>query len=350
MKHDKTHQLFPLAAMLLISYSQFSYAESSSSEDIAAKTVDVNETSNKWTARREIGSPQSAIKLCLSKTGNQWTQMPECDLSKSGTELISLDPWSKEIYLSAEPPKKISQMGTSDPVNGWECYRGALGTSFRNGSQYSICASDLTKNNAGAAEMVIGNLFNVALGTVRTTVIVDTELLLTAAAQSGAFTTAEAWRQQVDLQRYRDQFESANTSSKFEAFIQSYKNNDPDNLLPQAAIRRDELRAQEARNKAIAEQERVAQLKRAQALQNDQMKQDEIRRKERQKEISEFRRTIKIETKTNCGPVLEIKGQLAKIYFPVQNYGNEHWIDKSTLFPWNYRCLFLNGQYQPPAP
>lgn len=346
MKYNKTQELISLAATLLISYAQVAYAESSSNEAVTAETVDANETSSKWTARKEIGSPQSAIKVCLSKTGNQWTQVHDCDLSKSGTESISLDPWSKEIYLSAEPPKKISQMGTSDPVNGWECYRGALGTSFRNRSHYSICASDLTKNNAGAAEMVIGNLFNVALGTVRSTVIVDTELLHNAAAQSGAFTTAEAWRQQVDLQRYRDQFESANTSSKFEAFIQSYKNNDPDNLVPQATIRRDELRTQEARNKATAEQERVAQLK----LQNEQKKQDEIRRKERQKEISEFRRNIKIETKTNCGPVLEVKGQLVKVYSPVQNYGNEHWIDRSTLFPWNYGCSFFNGQYRPPAP
>ena len=278
-------------------------------------------------------------------------------MSKSSTEALSIEPWKREIYLRAEPPKKLSQMGSSDPINGWECFNGALGTSFRNELQYSICASDLTKNIADGAEMLIGNLFNVALGTVRSRVTIDTDLLLKAATESGALDTAEAWKQQVELQKYRDQFESANTSYKFDAFIQKYINNDPDNLLPQATMRRDELRVQEERNRAelraqeersraMAEQERLTQLKISEQIQ----KQEDIRRNERQRAASDFRKTIKVETITNCGPVLEVKEKLVKVYSPVQNYGNEHWIDRGILFPHHYSCTFLNGQYRPPAP
>lgn len=48
---------------------------------------------------------------------------------------------------------------------------------------------------------------------------------------------------------------------------------------------------------------------------------------------------------TNCGPVIEVKTKMLKIYFPVQSYGNEHWIMKDTIYPAGYGCQFYNGRY-----
>ena len=62
----------------------------------------------------------------------------------------------------------------------------------------------------------------------------------------------------------------------------------------------------------------------------------------------EFRRSIKIGDKSNCGPVIEIRQKLAKVYRPVENYGSEHWLEIDTLFPEGSTCSFFNGRYQPP--
>ncbi|MBF0609512.1 MAG: sel1 repeat family protein [Magnetococcales bacterium] len=61
-----------------------------------------------------------------------------------------------------------------------------------------------------------------------------------------------------------------------------------------------------------------------------------------------FRKTVQVGSETNCGPVIDIRDKLIKIYFPVKEYGNEHWIKKEQLFPPGYGCYFYNGQYEPP--
>lgn len=68
----------------------------------------------------------------------------------------------------------------------------------------------------------------------------------------------------------------------------------------------------------------------------------------KQQKLAAFRGNIKPEIDTNCGPVLEAKGSLVKVYFPVRDYGNEHWIKRDQLFPPDYGCKFVNGKYEPP--
>ncbi|MFZ4537463.1 WG repeat-containing protein [Propionivibrio sp.] len=63
--------------------------------------------------------------------------------------------------------------------------------------------------------------------------------------------------------------------------------------------------------------------------------------------IDNFRRGLKVESETNCGPVLDTKGNLIKIYYPVQGYGNEHWIKRGQLLPPGSGCRFVNGNYDP---
>ncbi len=67
-----------------------------------------------------------------------------------------------------------------------------------------------------------------------------------------------------------------------------------------------------------------------------------------EKKMAPWRKALKTGSATNCGPVLEAKGQLVKVYAPVKDYGNEHWLDRGTLYMPGERCFFLNGVYRPP--
>jgi hypothetical protein len=58
-------------------------------------------------------------------------------------------------------------------------------------------------------------------------------------------------------------------------------------------------------------------------------------------ELKRFRSGIKEGSETNCGPVLEVKSMLIKVYFPVASFGNEHWIKRDSLFPSSYSCRFI---------
>lgn len=66
--------------------------------------------------------------------------------------------------------------------------------------------------------------------------------------------------------------------------------------------------------------------------------------------VAAFRKSIKVGEETNCGPVLELKPPLVKIYSPVKDYGNEHWLRMESVFPPGYGCQFVNGKYRPPSP
>lgn len=71
-------------------------------------------------------------------------------------------------------------------------------------------------------------------------------------------------------------------------------------------------------------------------------------RSEWKNRLPSFRAALAEGTETNCGPVLEVKESLVKVYAPVKDYGNEHWLRRETVFPPGYECTWNNGQYQPP--
>lgn len=58
-----------------------------------------------------------------------------------------------------------------------------------------------------------------------------------------------------------------------------------------------------------------------------------------------FRSNLKEGDQTNCGPVIELKKDLVKVYFPVANYGNEHWLRREIVYMSGEGCRFINGQY-----
>lgn len=68
--------------------------------------------------------------------------------------------------------------------------------------------------------------------------------------------------------------------------------------------------------------------------------------RERERKLVEFRMSLHEGDDTNCGPIIELKGKLIKVAFAVANYGNEHWIKRDQILSPEYKCRFVNGQYQ----
>lgn len=153
----------------------------------------------------------------------------------------------------------------------------------------------------------------------------------------------------IQPQEYKLSFSSAKSSAAFKAFILRYAGNDPDGLVAKASTEIERLRQIEDSKRAevarVAEEKDLAEKEMA----KERQRQEIVRREVAKKHVDEFRVGLRVESETNCGPVLEVKGRLVKIYFPVSSYGNEHWIRKEELFPPSYDCRFVNGRYQTPS-
>ncbi len=119
--------------------------------------------------------------------------------------------------------------------------------------------------------------------------------------------------------QYRNEFESASSASDYQAFINNYKNNDPDNLVPKA---RQKLNSIFAKQNAEVRQAR--------------------------EDLAKWQNSLQVGDDTNCGEVLELRHGLVKVNFPVENYGNEHWIKKGLILRPGAGCEFVNGNYVPP--
>lgn len=72
-------------------------------------------------------------------------------------------------------------------------------------------------------------------------------------------------------------------------------------------------------------------------------KQDAAKSKEASRQA--MIKSLKVGDDTNCGPVLEVRQGLVKVYRPVQNFGNEHWIKAGKLSLPGEACTFVNGEY-----
>lgn len=96
-----------------------------------------------------------------------------------------------------------------------------------------------------------------------------------------------------------------------------------------------------------------ARLAKFQKEEADRIKQEEDRLakflRQEKGHLAKFRKEIKEGEETNCGPVIEVKSALVKVYSPVSGYGNEHWVKRQEVFPEGYGCRFVNGHYQIPA-
>lgn len=175
---------------------------------------------------------------------------------------------------------------------------------------------------------------------------------------------------QDNLQRYRSEFKQSTTSDSLKHFIAMYQNNDPDGLVAQAERKLPDVVAKEAADAHIQYRQAFesassksdleafigkfqgndpdhlvpkAQLK----LKSIIAKQDAEERQARE-ELAKWKNGLQVGDDTNCGEVLELRRGLVKVNFPVENYGNEHWIKKSLILKPGAGCQFVNGNYVPP--
>jgi len=102
----------------------------------------------------------------------------------------------------------------------------------------------------------------------------------------------------------------------------------------------------------VARSERNAKFRRAE---NDRIVAEKhekniefLKKKQILENAVKFRNALNVGVETNCGPVIDIKSDMIKVYFPVQNYGNEQWIHREDIFPPTVSCRFINGKYQIP--
>jgi len=218
--------------------------------------------------------------------------------------------------------------------------------------KYSPCNSALTESDTmigiGKSLLALPTL-GASLGSARG---LDKSKILDIVQQTRLFAAIsqdiKRKKQQSWVQNYRHDFQTAKTSTQLGRFIDKYSHNDPEGLVRQAKYMREIALTQEleekARQEARAEQARL------------QAKKEQIARQQLEKErrvgiervAMEFRKHLREGMETNCGPVLELRGDLVKVYFPVANYGNEHWVRKDKVYHTALGCRFRNGQYMPP--
>lgn len=358
---------------------------------ISIPSVAAADTGN-WRVANDLGT--DGMSFCLVGENDQWTWQQECDPEKQPTaERVFVSQGQKVIWLGAGQPTSKAESNLEKqrkrqygPNGTYECFYGVFGASDREKNGYTICSSAFAESRTGAGEAVVGNLFNVVVGTTRLRKGVNMVALLEAADKSGllahldqaAADKARAAKDQAYAE-YRQAFETASTSVDFLRFIKKYSKEDPDGLVPLAkekmqfaaaceekedkARRYEDYKRQFNEGKTALDMENFIQqysqndpdglvpkaMKKRDALACQEETAERQRREKTLAQIRSFQKTLHTGMETNCGPVVELKPPLAKIYFPVPNYGNEHWLRIDELYPpWATGCRFVNGRYQPP--
>jgi hypothetical protein len=299
------------------------------------------------------------------------------------------------LYFSKDIKSVEPDFRTFIPAqsNGdFQCWTGVLRSRKANATtDYNPCESSLTTmSHFDTAAQVMFTTVTLGLfsatGTSSRQVVVDKEKVLGLIQETGTLEQLQKIKAELEISTYRKAFVSATTLDQLNEFINKYSGHDPENLIPNAIKRRDELHSREMAEKAELEISTYRKafvsattldqlnefinkysghdpenlipnaIKRRDELHSREMAEDKKRRLREEKQmrqkmarVASFRQTLKVETETNCGPVVEIKGNLVKIYSPVANYGNEHWLKKDELFPSDYGCSFFNGNYVPPS-
>ena len=306
-----------------------------------------------WRVSRSIAvDGPDLVRFCVAKTDDKWNQSEPCNVKQNNVEIVYVDPWHRLIFLGASAPrpqdlstleKRNQQYRQGEPVDSWECYYGAFGTADRTKHGYTVCSSALTKGATGAGEAVIGNLANALFGTIRKRVAVDTDAVDKVVQDANLIPDS-----------YRRAFATAKTSSDFDRFIQRYRNDDPDHLVPKA----NEALAQARQAEDAARAEAQAETQQLQVAYEKQRVADERARvaqaRERETRITHWRQTVKVGDGCWVGPrklgytrgmmhalVVEIKPTIVRVqydgrtstYYVVDLPQREEWVKTAELYP-----------------
>lgn len=235
------------------------------------------------------------------------------------------------------------------------CFTGVLRTEKDNATNdYNPCDSSLTSvssyNLGSQAFLAVASFgLTAATGTTFVDVSVDEEKFATLIAKTNSLELLAKRRQADGYKKYLKDYSAASSIALLNRFIQDYGSNDPDNLVPAAREKSAQLTIEQNKLSELNRRQRQARIEEEKARREKELAEQAVRQQKRETEVAQYRKGLKIGDRTNCGPIIEMKIDLLKVYFPVSNYGNEHWIDRSTAFPPNYSCSFFNGRYMPPS-
>ncbi|PKB24405.1 hypothetical protein [Janthinobacterium sp. 64] len=147
------------------------------------------------------------------------------------------------------------------------------------------------------------------------------------------------WRQKY-VARIKQLMASDANMKDIESFIKQLENSSNDNWssvdfdgkLPQF---------KELLRNRMNEENRLAK-KRTQ----DAAQEAERQRQAEAKKVLAWRKTLQVGSDTFCGPVIEIRHPMVKIFISVQlqGFGNEAWLKSSDIFPPEYGCRNVNGR------
>ncbi len=268
----------------------------------------------------------------LVKESGTWSPQRVANLTNENVEKVYVDASRRIIYFAALAPNDISKEG-APKNNTWECFKGLGSNKERTADFYNVCASSFTSVSINPGEAVIGNLFNVLAATVRYRVYIDQSALLKAVEDSGLIDIAE----KDAYVHYRKSYEAAETPTSLSNWLMTYKNvYDPDNLAPEASTRLKSLLA------------RDEDIRRAEASKRES--DAKILAAEKLAKIQSWRKNLKVGDDTFCGPVIEIRSNLAKISLksPLAGYPGEVWVRSNELYPnGSAVCRNVNNQISP---
>lgn len=261
------------------------------------------------------------------------------------TEIEKRTKTNQEILKINESFSEVVPNFALNDSNKYEC------DGKKGAKEYTACTSNLTLN---APPQNISALFG---GGSKKEKSLDKELLDEIVKEINLFAAIESKKIIFEHEECDRLFLEAKSAEEFEAFVKRYSSYQyASTLIPIAQKNIDSLKEQEqkrkdleAKNARIYEQ-KIQKSEKQLERENEALADlEEKAIRNFQKSVSNFRKTIKKGVETNCGTVLDVKGASVKVYFPVKNVGDEHWIDTNKIFPKSHGCRFVNGNYIAPA-
>ena len=294
-------------------------------------------------SKNKYTSQSGYYYVLIEKNNNLWkiVDIKESVIesrAKSNQEILQVN----ETYSQIQPYfAKTALMNSS---NQYECKK------QNNPKEYNICTSNLSTNAAPKNMMDILRSFDEDSTQYR---YIDEKLVQEAIKQTNLFSAIESKKEIFEYDACKRAFTNAKTSDEFSAFIAKYSSlKSAQHLIALSYQNLDALKIEEQQRKIQEEQNAKAYAQKEKEAEIENIMLAKIEQKSINNftyNIDKFRKNLKKGVETNCGPIVDLKDSFVKVYFPVKNYSDDHWISSNKIFPKGHGCKFVKGNYIAPA-
>ncbi|MDK9693760.1 MAG: hypothetical protein OEL19_05905 [Sulfurimonas sp.] len=169
------------------------------------------------------------------------------------------------------------------------------------------------------------------------------------------FDAIEAKKEVFKFALCQEQFQNAATTDELEEFVKKYADYEKANEMLQLAnknlqsLRESLLTKQEAPQKPSRTYQDLYH-KSEQQLERDNIylaKKEESAIHQHANSVEAFRKKLQVGMQTNCGTILELDAQKAKISLDEKSESHQ-WIERRKIFPKGEGCRFVRGKYIAP--